>query len=96
MSDSGFRVAGVLDNTLYEVEVTGRADDPVVGSKRVRGLLRQFEGEDVAVTPQGPTYTVDPRSPASILALLSVHTKVTRVSDDAPRLVDPRPEGAVY
>lgn len=92
----GFRVAGVLDNTLYEVEVTGDSSTPVVGSKRVTGLIRQLDGETVLVTPQGPAYTVDPGDPASVLAALHAHTEVSRVGDDAPSLVDPLPSGAVW
>ena len=95
---SGFTVAGVLDNTLYEVKVTGNKADPVVGSKRVRILLRQYTGEKVMVTPVGPTYTVDPADPESILALLSARTRITRTGgddEDVPRLVDPPVEGVV-
>lgn len=92
---SSFKVAGVLDGALYEVEVTGRADTPAVGSKRVSGLIRQYEGETVLVTPVGPAYVVDGADPASVLALLSAKTRVRWVSDDAPTLVDPLPAGAV-
>lgn len=92
----GFKVAGVLDGTLYEVEVTGDATSPVVGSARVRALVAQFTGETVLVTPVGPAYDVDPGDAASVLALLCEQTKVKWVSDDAPRLVDPRPAGAVW
>lgn len=93
---AGFRVAGVLDGALYEVEVTGRASRPVVGSKRVRGLFEQYEGERVLATPVGPAYVVTGSDPASVLALLSAHTKITRVGDGAPTLVDPLPDGAVW
>lgn len=93
---SGFRVAGRLDGALYEVEVTGTASRPTIGSKRVEGLVRQYEGKQVLATPVGPVFTVDPSDGASILALLSAHTDVTRVSDDAPQLVDPRPAGHVW
>lgn len=93
---SGFTVAGTLDGALYEVQVTGDKDRPVVGSKRVTGLVRQNVGETVLVTPVGPAYVVDPADPASVLALLSSHTKVSRVTGDAPRLVDPLPEGSVW
>lgn len=85
---SGFTVAGVLDDTLYEVEVTGRKDQPVVGSKRVAALVQQDTGTTVLATPGGPRYTVDPGDPASVLCLLSTKTKVTSVGEGAPRLVD--------
>lgn len=84
----GFTVAGSLDDALYEVEVTGDAGDPVVGSRRVRVLVEQYAGETVLVTPKGPAYTVDPADEASVLALLSAHTRVTRVGDGAPVLID--------
>lgn len=93
---SGFRVAGKIDGALYEVEVTGTTSRPTIGSKRVEGLVRQNLGETVLVTPQGPAYVVDGGDGASVLALLSTHTDVTRVSDDAPQLVDPRPAGGVW
>jgi hypothetical protein len=93
---SGFRVAGTLDGVLYEVEVTGRKSRPTVGSKRVAGLVRQHEGDTVLVTPVGPAYVVDGEKPETVLALLSAHTQVHRVSDDAPQLVDPRPVDGVW
>lgn len=93
---SGFRVAGRLDGALYEVEVTGTASRPTIGSKRVEVLVRQNLGNTVLVTPVGPSYVVDPSDGASVLALLSSLTDVTSVSDDAPQLVDPRPVGGVW
>lgn len=90
------RVAGVLDRTLYEVELTGDPRDPVVGSKRIRGLVRQHLGETVLVTPVGPAYTVAADDVESLLALLSAHTKVTRVSDGAPTLVEHRAPGTAW
>lgn len=93
---SSFRVSGTLDGVLYEVEVTGEKSQPVVGSKRIATLVRQHEGETVLVTPQGPAYDVDGSDGASVLALLSAHTKVRRVSDDAPQLVEALAEGAVW
>jgi hypothetical protein len=85
---SGFTVSGVLDNTLYDVEVTGDASNPVVGSKRVSALVTQQTGTTVLATPGGPRYTVDPGDPASVLCLLSAQTKVQSVGDGAPKLVD--------
>lgn len=95
MSDN-FRVAGTVDKTLYEVEVTGSKSRPVVGSKRITALVAQHEGETVMVTPVGPAYVVDGADRASVLALLSAHTKVRRVSDNAPQLVDALPPGGVW
>lgn len=92
-----FTVAGSLDGTLYEVEVTGDPARPVVGSKRVKGLVRQFEGETVLATPVGPAYVVKPGDEASILALLCDRTKVMQVGtmgQTVPALVDD-PQDAV-
>lgn len=89
----GFTVAGVLDGALYEVEVTGDAAAPTVGSRRVAGLVAEYDGETVLVTPAGPAYKVAPGDPESVLALLSAETKVTRVGAGAPELVDPLAPG---
>lgn len=93
---SGFRVVGKLDGSLYEVEVTGKASRPVVGSKKIANLVKLFEGETVKATPVGPYYKVDPGDPESILALLSEQTTIKRVGDNAPKLVEPRPVGGTY
>lgn len=94
----GFTVAGSLDDTLYEVEVTGDSARPVVGSKRVAGLVRQHEGDTVLATPVGPAYVVKGSDPKSILALLVTHTTVDQVGrdgDTVPSLVDPTPDGVI-
>lgn len=92
---AGFTVAGSLDGTLYEVQVTGDPATPVVGSKRVARLVEQWTGETVMVTPVGPAYDVDPGDPASVLALLAAKTRVRWASDGAPVLVEPLREGHV-
>lgn len=92
----GFRVAGVLDGALYEVEVTGDAAKPVVGSKRVRALVTQFTGETVLATPVGPSYIVRADDASSVLALLVSQTKIRWVGEGAPKLVEPRPAGHVW
>lgn len=92
---STFRVAGKLDDTLYEVVVTGDASSPVVGSRRVAALVEQYTGRTVLATPTGPAYKVDPKDRASVLALLHAHTEVRRVGSEAPKLVEPPTVGAV-
>src|SRR4051794_27391651 len=95
---NGFTVRGSLDDTPYEVQVTGDAKSPVVGSSRVTGLVRQYEGETILATPQGPRYVVNGGDPESVLALLSAHTRVESVGDmgqTVPALVDRREPGAV-
>lgn len=83
-----FTVAGVLDDTMYEVEVTGSKSAPIVGSKRVAALVGQFDGQSVKASPAGPTYTVDGGDPKSVLALLSTQTKVSRIGDGAPAILE--------
>ncbi len=82
-----FTVAGVLDDTLYEVEVTGQAGQPVAGSKKIAAMVSLETGSWVDATPQGPRYKVDPTDPASILCLLHAKTRVTRVGNGAPKLL---------
>lgn len=83
-----FRVGGVIGKALYEVEVTGKASDPVVGSKGVRALVAEHVGKTVDVTPLGPAYVVKVDDPKSILALLYAKTKIRWVSDKAPSLIE--------
>lgn len=91
-----FTVTGVLDGTLYEVQVTGDPESPVVGSKRVARLVEQYDGETVLATPVGPAYVVSPGDATSVLCLLTAQTQVRSVSDDAPKLIEPRPVGVVW
>lgn len=78
------RVQGVLDGAGYEVEVTGRADRPVVGSVRVAALVDAAvrEGRRVLLGPTGPVVAVTSTGVESILALLARETAVT--GTDAP------------
>lgn len=85
----GFTVQGSLDGALYEVEVTGDGGAPTMGSRRVAALVDQFTGTQVKVTPHGPVFVVSPSDPASVLALLSSRTRVSKVGSGAPELVDP-------
>jgi hypothetical protein len=78
-SGTGLRVTGVLGTILYDVVVTGIAEDPVVGSKRVRQFVEEHTGTTIRDGPHGPAYAVDPGDPASILGLLRQHTTVRSV-----------------
>ncbi|MFB8026006.1 MULTISPECIES: hypothetical protein [unclassified Streptomyces] len=74
------RITGTLDDgAAYEVEVTGRQDRPVTGSRRVRALVDQFTGTPVLLGPLGPRRTVDPTDTAAVLALLRQQTVVVQV-----------------
>ncbi|MEU3499255.1 hypothetical protein ABZ726_00255 [Streptomyces hundungensis] len=70
-------VTGTLeDGAAYQVEVTGRADRPVTGSRRVRALVEQYRGQPVLLRPLGPRRPLDPADSAAVLALLRQHTRV--------------------
>ncbi|MFE2723913.1 hypothetical protein [Kitasatospora sp. NPDC059327] len=68
-----FRVTGTLpDGQLYEVEVTGRADRPVTGSRLVATMVEAAQQDEVLVRPS-PTeapVVVDGGDARSVLALL--------------------------
>lgn len=85
---AGFRVAGVADNILYEIMVTGRADHPVIGSKCIRSLVAQHIGETIVAGPNGPTFKIDPTDAGSVLFLLMRKTRVQHVGEGAPNLFD--------
>lgn len=69
---------GVLeDGCPYQVEITGRADRPVIGSARIRALVEQHTGKPVLLGPLGPRRDLDPGDPAAVLALLRQRTRLT-------------------
>jgi hypothetical protein len=68
---------GVLeDGCPYQVEITGRADQPVVGSARIRALVEQHTGNQVLLGPLGPRRELDPGAPQAVLALLRQRTRL--------------------
>ncbi|MFD4933405.1 hypothetical protein [Streptomyces virginiae] len=73
-------VTGTLeDGAAYEVEITGREDRPVVGSRRVRALVEQHTGRPVLLGPVGPRRPLAAADTAAVLALLRQHTAVVEV-----------------
>lgn len=64
------------DGSAYQVQVTGAADRPVVGSARAAALVALHTGERVALTPTGPMRTVDGADPQSVLAVMHRYTQV--------------------
>ncbi|MET9528244.1 hypothetical protein [Streptomyces coeruleorubidus] len=75
------RVIGTLeDGAAYHVEVTGREDRPVTGSRRVRALVEQCAGQPVLLGPLGPQRTLEPTDTDAVLAVLRAHTRVVEVS----------------
>lgn len=76
-------VTGTLeDGAAYEVEVTGRADRPVTGSRRITALVEQCVGQPVLLSPLGPLRDLDPADAAAVLALLRQETYVVAVRPD--------------
>ncbi|PRH81197.1 hypothetical protein C6N75_00060 [Streptomyces solincola] len=74
------RVIGTLDDGgAYDVEVTGREDRPVAGSRRVRALVEQYTGQPVLLGPLGPRRDLEPTDVTAVLALLRDRTRVVEV-----------------
>ncbi|MGC4950915.1 hypothetical protein ACLQ2N_32585 [Streptomyces sp. DT224] len=74
------RVIGTLeDGAAYAVEVTGREDRPVTGSRRVRALVEQQIGSPVLLGPLGPRRDLVATDTAAVLALLRDRTRVVEV-----------------
>lgn len=97
-----FTVEGYIDRVSYAVEV-GHPDDEVAGYRITAGstsalaVLRAHDGEDVEITPVGPTITADAGTAEGVLAILTGHTEVTGVEgDDVPDLLGPPEHGHMY
>jgi hypothetical protein len=93
-----FRVTGSIPTTgqVYQVELTGRADRPVVGSRLVAALVAEAAGEMVQPSPTEAAIPVDPQDPRSVLALLEKRTTVLGFEGDAPRPPGDHVAGTVY
>jgi hypothetical protein len=71
-------------------------DGIVQGSVNARALLAAHAGEEVRVTPVGPSYVLDLSDPASVLAALHALTEVKTVEgDDVPEVMGPRSSGTI-
>jgi hypothetical protein len=74
------RVIGTLDDgAAYSVELSGQADRPLTGSRRVWALVEQYAGQPVLLGPLGPRRLLEPANTAAVLALLRQHTTVVEV-----------------
>ncbi|SEE84484.1 hypothetical protein SAMN05216483_6758 [Streptomyces sp. 2131.1] len=81
-----FTVTGSFDDgATYTVQITGRADRPVVGSYRAAALVELHLGERVALSPTGPLAAVAGDDDASVLAVLREYTNVIEASGPVPR-----------
>lgn len=74
------RIIGTLDDgAAYSVEVTGREDRPVTGSRRVRALVEQYIGKPVLLGPLGPQRVLEATDTTAVIALLRDRTRVVEV-----------------
>lgn len=81
-----FTVTGAFDDgATYSVQVTGRADRPVIGSHRATALVELHQGEAVALSPTGPLTAVAGGNGTSVLAILREYTNVIEESGAVPR-----------
>ncbi|MFJ3793449.1 hypothetical protein [Kitasatospora sp. NPDC090091] len=94
------RVTGVLPGgQLYEVEVTGRGDRPVVGSRLVAAMVEaaQRDGVLVRAAPTEEPVAVDGADARSVLALLEERSSRILGTHGAPlRLDEVHVAGTVY
>jgi hypothetical protein len=67
------------DGAAYQVDVTGQAEQSIVGSRRVRALVEQYAGQPVLLGPLGPQRDLEATDTAAVLALLRQHTTVVEV-----------------
>ncbi|MFD9190404.1 hypothetical protein ACFWCA_19500 [Streptomyces phaeochromogenes] len=80
-----FTVTGAFeDGATYTVQITGRADRPVIGSYRAAELVKLHQGETIALSPTGPMSAVA-GDDASVLAVLRTYTDVIEEGAGAPR-----------
>ncbi|WP_181800968.1 hypothetical protein [Streptomyces shenzhenensis] len=81
-----FTVTGAFDDgATYSVQVTGRADRPVIGSHRATALVELHQRSPVSLFPTGPVRTVAGDDEATVLAVLREHTRVVDEGQGAPR-----------
>ncbi|MDV6291283.1 hypothetical protein R2F25_38375 [Streptomyces sp. UP1A-1] len=81
-----FTVTGAFDDgATYTVQITGRADRPVIGSHRAAALVELHQGEAVALSPTGPMSVVAGDDEVSVLAVLREYTNVLEEGGGVPR-----------
>lgn len=81
-----FTVTGAFDDgATYTVQITGRADRPVIGSHRAAALVELHQGGPVSLSPTGPVRTVAGNDEATVLAVLREYTNVLEEEVGAPR-----------
>ncbi|MFB8120658.1 hypothetical protein ACFC51_32930 [Streptomyces sp. NPDC055962] len=73
------------DGSTYTVQITGRADRPVIGSYRAAALVQLHQGETISLSPTGPRRAVAGDDEESVLAVLREYTDVIEESGGVPR-----------
>ncbi|GHG80277.1 hypothetical protein [Streptomyces griseocarneus] len=64
------------DGSAYQVQITGDADRPVVGSARAAALVELHAGEPILLTPTGPLRAVSGDDEDTVLAVIRRYTDV--------------------
>ncbi|MER5301318.1 hypothetical protein ABT039_17850 [Streptomyces lasiicapitis] len=72
------------DGAAYQVQVTGDADRPVVGSVRAAALVELHEGQSIPLTPVGPLRAVAGDDEEAVLAVLRRYTDVVEKGAETP------------
>ncbi|WP_371605081.1 hypothetical protein OG345_41785 (plasmid) [Streptomyces sp. NBC_01220] len=81
-----FTVTGRFDDgATYAVQITGRADRPVIGSHRAAALVELHQGRPIPLSPTGPVREVRGDDEATALAVLRKYTNVLEEGRGAPR-----------
>lgn len=81
-----FTVTGRFDDgATYTVQITGRADRPVIGSHRAAALVELHQGRPISLFPTGPVREVRGDDEATALAVLREYTSVLEEGRGAPR-----------
>ncbi|MFE3139644.1 hypothetical protein [Streptomyces scopuliridis] len=69
------------DGSVYQVQVIGEADRPVIGSARMAALVDLHVVESIPLTPTGPLRTVAGDDVATVLAVVHRYTRVLRTAE---------------
>ncbi|MDI3407669.1 hypothetical protein [Streptomyces cavernicola] len=64
------------DGSAYQVQITGDAVRPVVGSTRAAALFELHLGESIPLSPTGPLRTVAGNDEEAVLAVLHRYSNV--------------------
>ncbi|MDH6628645.1 hypothetical protein M2271_006478 [Streptomyces sp. LBL] len=81
-----FTVTGAFDDgATYTVQITGRSDRPVIGSRRAAALVELHQGGPILLSPTGPRRSVAGDDEATVLAVLREYTHVVEEGPGAPR-----------